>query len=69
VPFPVVALVGYTNAGKSTLFNRMTGAQGEAAPKQPGRAQPQVTALRQEPEPNEEQDKIEIPAFLRRQAN
>lgn len=26
VPFPVVALVGYTNAGKSSLFNRMTGA-------------------------------------------
>jgi len=26
VPFPVVALVGYTNAGKSTLFNRATGA-------------------------------------------
>ena len=26
VPFPVIALVGYTNAGKSTLFNLLTGA-------------------------------------------
>ena len=26
VPFPVIALVGYTNAGKTTLFNRLTGA-------------------------------------------
>ncbi|MCX7384169.1 MAG: GTPase HflX, partial [Alphaproteobacteria bacterium] len=27
IPFPIVALVGYTNAGKSTLFNALTGAE------------------------------------------
>jgi GTP-binding protein HflX len=26
VPYPVIALVGYTNAGKSTLFNKLTAA-------------------------------------------
>jgi GTP-binding protein HflX len=27
VPYPVIAMVGYTNAGKSSLFNRLTGAR------------------------------------------
>jgi GTP-binding protein HflX len=31
VPYPVIALVGYTNAGKSTLFNALTGADVTAA--------------------------------------
>ena len=55
--------------GINSLINRMTGTGAEA--QQPGRAQPQVTALRDEPEAqtDPEQERIEIPAFLRRQAN
>ncbi len=55
--------------GINSLINRMTGAQAEVTGQQSSRHQPQVTALRQEPEANEDQDRIEIPAFLRRQAN
>lgn len=54
--------------GINSLINRMTGTQADTA-QQPSRAQPQVTALHQEPERDAEQEKIEIPAFLRRQAN
>jgi cell division protein FtsZ len=55
--------------GINSLINRMTGAQAESGGHHTGRAQPQVTALRQEPDQDKDQDKIEIPAFLRRQAN
>ena len=55
--------------GINSLINRMTGAQADGAPQQPARAQPQVTSLHQEEAQSEDQDKIEIPAFLRRQAN
>ncbi|MFG5383453.1 cell division protein FtsZ [Yoonia sp. R2-816] len=55
--------------GINSLINRMAGAQAEGAAQQPARTQPQVTAIRQEPEQTEDQDRIEIPAFLRRQAN
>ena len=55
--------------GINSLINRMTGAQAEGAPQHSAREQPQVTAIRPEPEHAEDQEKIEIPAFLRRQAN
>ena len=73
-PQAAAARVAHTDADKprfgiNSLINRMTGAQADAGHAQPSRAQPQVTALHQEPSQDEDQDKIEIPAFLRRQAN
>ena len=32
IPLPMIALVGYTNAGKTTLFNRLTGARAFTSP-------------------------------------
>ena len=45
VPYPVVVLVGYTNAGKSTLFNRLTGAQVAAADRLFATLDPTMRAL------------------------
>ncbi|NCO85641.1 MAG: cell division protein FtsZ [Rhodobacterales bacterium] len=53
--------------GINSLINRMTGSASE--PAQPARQQPQVSAQRELPEADPEQERIEIPAFLRRQAN
>ncbi len=53
--------------GINSLINRMTGHAGEQQAE--ARTQPQVTALREEPAADPEQERIEIPAFLRRQAN
>ena len=53
--------------GIGSLINRMSGSQPEAA--QSGRAQPPVTSYDEEQELSADQERMEIPAFLRRQAN
>ncbi|MEY1555989.1 cell division protein FtsZ [Yoonia sp. R2331] len=73
---PAAAAAAAGEAGKARfgingLINRMTGSGAEAA-QQPSRQQPQVTAMREpqvEAEADPDQERIEIPAFLRRQAN
>ncbi|MCP9481501.1 cell division protein FtsZ [Shimia sp. CNT1-13L.2] len=54
--------------GLNSLIGRMTGHGAESAP-QAARQQPTVQAVQSEPEYDEDQERIEIPAFLRRQAN
>ncbi|MEO1798740.1 MAG: cell division protein FtsZ, partial [Pseudomonadota bacterium] len=54
--------------GINSLIGRMTGASDAAEP-QVARQQPPVQGYQEEAEPNPEQERIEIPAFLRRQAN
>ncbi len=46
VPLATVALVGYTNAGKSTLFNRLTGARVAASPRMFATLDPTLRGLR-----------------------
>ena len=57
--------------GIGTLINRMAGHGHEAGPRsaQPARQQPPVHGYEDENELDPEQERIEIPAFLRRQAN
>jgi cell division protein FtsZ len=57
--------------GINSLINRMTGHPAEAAPRQSPalRQQPQLRQPVEDDEFSPEQEKIEIPAFLRRQAN
>lgn len=58
--------------GLGSLINRMTGHGYEPVAErgaQPARQQPPVTSYEEEAEPDAEQERIEIPAFLRRQAN
>ncbi len=57
--------------GIGSLINRMAGGQAEPAAErsQPTRQQPPVTSFDDEAELSADQERIEIPAFLRRQAN
>ena len=56
--------------GIGSLINRMAGHAAEPAAERPApRQQPQVSSYDDEPELSADQERIEIPAFLRRQAN
>jgi cell division protein FtsZ len=55
--------------GINSLINRMTGAASHEATPPAARQQPKVTAFQEPTEADPEQERIEIPAFLRRQAN
>jgi len=67
-----VAAAAKPRFGIGSLINRMSG-HSEAASDRPqqggGRAQPPVTAYDDDQDMGSDQDRIEIPAFLRRQAN
>lgn len=67
-PAPAPAPEGKARFGIGSLINRMSGSA-EASERPALRPQPPVTAYDEEPDMNPEQERIEIPAFLRRQAN
>jgi cell division protein FtsZ len=70
-PAPAPAAERQPRFGINTLINRMTGhgPEGAERPVPQVRRQPPVQAEPDEPELSPEEERIEIPAFLRRQAN
>ncbi|MES2843912.1 MAG: cell division protein FtsZ [Pseudomonadota bacterium] len=68
-PAPKPAAEPRPRFGIGSLINRMSGGQADAMAPQPARQQPPVTAYDDEQEMSADQERIEIPAFLRRQAN
>jgi cell division protein FtsZ len=69
-PAPVAKPAERPRFGIGNLINRMAGGHSEQQERsQSGRQQPPVTAYDDEPELSADQERIEIPAFLRRQAN
>ena len=69
-PAPAAAAAGKPRFGIGSLINRMAGHLEAGSPTAPaGRTQPPVTSYDDDHDMGSDQDRIEIPAFLRRQAN
>jgi cell division protein FtsZ len=69
-PAPAAAAAAKPRFGIGSLINRMAGHLEAGSPTAPaGRAQPPVTSYDDDHDMGSDQDRIEIPAFLRRQAN
>ncbi|MFM7445793.1 MAG: hypothetical protein ACKO2N_18125, partial [Tabrizicola sp.] len=69
-PAPAPAAAAKPRFGIGSLINRMAGHLEAGNPSAPaGRAQPPVTSYDDDHDMGSDQDRIEIPAFLRRQAN
>jgi cell division protein FtsZ len=71
-PAPAAPEAGRPRFGIGSLINRMAGhadAPAERSAPAAARQQPRVSSYEDEAELNADQERIEIPAFLRRQAN